>query len=329
MTTDVDDFLAHYGVKGMRWGVIRKGSDSGPSRREVRTTAKYLRKGYDPQEAAKKARGRMAAENVLLVAGATVLAAGAGYAAYRTADRHFGGVNLPMGAKMHHVNVHGPKLEVTDKPMFVAFKKGDQKFYDSVFANFAKNRVGAENIYKSTLESTTDIRAPSNFQAKRLYKEFQKTHTDVKDSYAAFNYSFNGEGQGSPRVKRAFSEYMQSKGYNAMIDNFDSVKSLRSKTMKPTILFDPTSSIKKVDDILLNNGKITLNAAKYELGNLASKTLVNPKSVALTLMVGLGAFSSNRSVERQREIRVDDYKKQNPGTRLSEAEIYNLVGVNA
>ena len=325
MSTDVDNFLAHYGVKGMRWGV-RKDTSDGPSNRQIRTTAKYLRKGFSQEVAEKKARGRIAAENVLLATGATVLAAGAGYLAFNEASRHFGGVNLPMGTPVHHVNVQGPGLNIQDKPMFVSFDKRDQKFYDSVFANFAKNRANAENIYKSTLETTKDIRAPSNFQAKRLYKEFQKLNPEVKSSYSDFNYTFNGEGHGSAQAKKAFSEFMQGKGYNAMIDNFDSVKSTRIRTNKPTILFDPTRAVKKVDDILLNNDKVAISALGYELRGLAKNATVNPKSMALTLMVGLGAFGSSRTSERARMNRVNDYKTQHPDTELSDAQIYNLVG---
>lgn len=332
MTTEVDDFLAHYGVKGMRWGVVKKSADSGPkqpSRRQVRIEAKYLRDGFDPDIAAKKARGKIAVQNILLATGATVLAAGAGYAAYQAADRRFGGVNLPMGTKVHHVNVHGPSLLVQDKPMFVAFNKRDQKFYDSVFANFAKNRAGAENIYKSTLEATTDIKAPSNFQAAKLYREFAKAK-GIKTSYSDFNYAFNGEAGGVPgHTKKEFVKFMRGKGYNAMVDNFDTMKSLRSRTNRPTILFDPTSSIKKIDDILLDNGKVTMTAAKYELSNLATKAAFSPKSTAFTLMVGLGAFSSSRNAERPREIKVDAYKKEHPGTDLTDAQIYNLVSFKA
>ena len=328
MSTDVDSFLTHYGVQGMKWGVIRKES-SGSSRREVRKTAAYLRKGFDQATAERKAQGRIAVENALLVAGGAVVASAATYAAVRTGQRYFGSVNLPMGTPVHHVNVHGPDLNVAAKPMFVSFKKSDQKFYDSVFANFARNRSSAENIYKSTLETTTAIRAPSNFQARRLYKEFQNMHPDLKDSYADFNYSFNGEGMGSTRLKRSFSEFMQGKGYNAMVDNFDTMRSTRLRTNRPTILFDPTQSIKKVNDVLLDNGKVTASALKYDLLGSLSKSAISPNSAVIGTFVGLGMFSNSRSNERPRELRVDAYKKQNPGTNLSDAEIYNLVGVRA
>jgi hypothetical protein len=323
MSTDVDIFLAHYGVKGMKWGVRKA---DGPSRREVRTTAKYLRKGLDREAAEKKAKGRIAAENILLGVGATLVVAGAGYAAYRIGDRHFGSVNLPAGSKVHHVNVHGPNLEVQNKPMFVSFKRSDQKFYDSIFANFSRNRSRAENIYKSTLETTTDIKAPSNFEAARLYREFQKKHPELTDSYSTFNYSFNGEGAGSTRLKKAFQEHLQSKGYNAMIDNFDSVKSLRSRTQRPTILFDPTNSIKKVEDILLDNAKVSATAVKYEMANLASKAAFNPVTVGLGGLAGYSAYSNYRGTEGRQETRVDNYKRSHPNTKLSDAEIYNLVG---
>lgn len=328
MSDPVDDFLAHYGVKGMKWGVTREDSSGGgPSRREVRTTAKYLNKGFDLEVAQKKARGRIAVENVLLVTGATVLAAGVGYAAFRKAEKVFGSVNLPMGTPVHHVNVHGPKLDIQDKPMFVSFNKRDQKFYDSVFAGFAKNRAKAENIYKSTLKTTTDIKAPSNFEAKRLYKQFAKQF-DSKMPYSEFNYSFNGEGTGSPRLKKEFANFLQKKGYNAMIDNHDTVKSALYRTTKPTILFNPTRSVKKVNDVLLDNGKIDASTLKYDLFSLtkqASKqAAVSPSSLVLSLLVGLGGGGRIKA-EKNREARVDNYKKLYPGTQLSDAEIYNLV----
>lgn len=330
MSTDVDDFLAHYGVKGMKWGVIRKspsGSSNGPpSRREVRTTAAYIRKGYDPREAEKKAAGRIKVENILLASGGVALAAGAGYVAYRAGERHFGKVNLPMGAKVHHVNVHGPDLNIQDKPMFVSFDKRDQKFYDSVFANFARNRAKAENIYKSTLEATTDIRAPSNMEARRLYRDFAKQYGSTQ-SYADFNYSFNGEGQGSARLKKKFAEYMGEKGYNAMIDNFDSVKSARLRTTKPTILFDPTRSIKKVEDVLIDSGTLPAKALRYDLVGTAARAGSSPAAIGIGVLAGLGAFSNYRSEESGREQRVDAFKSKNPSTKLTDAEIYNREGL--
>lgn len=325
MGNAVDNFLAHYGVKGMKWGVIRKSDKpADPSSRQIRATAKYLRKGFDLEVAQKKAAGRIKVENILLATGGVVLAAGAGYVAYRQAERVFGSVNLPMGTPVHHVNVHGPKLNIQDKPMFVSFDKRDQKFYDSVFANFAKNRAKTESIYKSTLKTTTNIKAPSNFQASKLFKEFDKVHKTGM-SYADFNYSFNGEGTGSPAMKREFAKFMQGKGYNAMIDNFDTMRSFRTRTTKPTILFDPTRSIKKVDEILLNNDKILIGSLGYDVRALA-RSGVNPRSATIGLLAGLGVFGKQQSTKRATNARIDAYKKKYPGTKLSDAEIYNLVG---
>lgn len=48
MTTEVDDFLAHYGVKGMRWGVRRDsgGSKKGRTKKEdkIRSSRKEARR---------------------------------------------------------------------------------------------------------------------------------------------------------------------------------------------------------------------------------------------------------------------------------------------
>lgn len=46
MTTELDNFLEHYGVKGMKWGVTKSGSSSSssPARRPLSPNAKYVAK---------------------------------------------------------------------------------------------------------------------------------------------------------------------------------------------------------------------------------------------------------------------------------------------
>lgn len=69
MTNDVDDFLAHYGVKGMRWGVRRPDSSAEP-------------KGNDASnEAARRAR----VKKVAITAGVLAVAAGGAYVTYKLA----------------------------------------------------------------------------------------------------------------------------------------------------------------------------------------------------------------------------------------------------
>jgi len=46
MTTDIDDFLQHYGVAGMRWG-HRTGGAAGPSRSERKAAKKEARNEED------------------------------------------------------------------------------------------------------------------------------------------------------------------------------------------------------------------------------------------------------------------------------------------
>lgn len=54
MSTETDDFLAHYGVKGMKWGKRKSGSE-GPSRKELRTMDKAER-AKDRAEAEKRSQ---------------------------------------------------------------------------------------------------------------------------------------------------------------------------------------------------------------------------------------------------------------------------------
>jgi hypothetical protein len=69
---DTDDFLAHYGVKGMRWGVRKPRGDQDEIFRR-----RYLEKRTTSSKSAdKKKAGQQAAEQVLDVSGDEVIPEG-------------------------------------------------------------------------------------------------------------------------------------------------------------------------------------------------------------------------------------------------------------
>jgi hypothetical protein len=68
MSTEVDDFLAHYGVKGMRWG--KRGTKKGPVDKEKLKSARKeiygdVKKYYNNSKSAKVTAGAAVATSLL------------------------------------------------------------------------------------------------------------------------------------------------------------------------------------------------------------------------------------------------------------------------
>lgn len=86
--SDVDDFLAHHGVKGMRWGVTRSNSAVKTARKTARKQnvenlqGRYTKTGADGKTKVKKAKVAGIALDVMTTGGmytASQIARSAGY----------------------------------------------------------------------------------------------------------------------------------------------------------------------------------------------------------------------------------------------------------
>lgn len=180
------DYLMHYGVPGMKWGVRRyqnkDGSYTQNGRRryfngsnKVRTShkdkliAKYKEKGYSNKAAELAAKKRIRNERIMIAAGAITLTAAVAYLATRDnfdrADRI-----IKEGAKLGRIeNNDSGKLY----DGFYAFNnKRDAVRYKGFYGNQVAST--GTKTYLMDLTTTGSIKIPSRDNAKKALSELIK-----------------------------------------------------------------------------------------------------------------------------------------------------------
>ena len=323
------DTLTHHGVKGMKWGVRK--DEYGPSQSLHRTKleAKYLRKGMSQLEAETKAAGRIKTEKMLAGAVGVAVIGGAAYKANVEKGKYFTGVDLKKGSELKNVNPFGEKIN-TDRRLYATFLDKDTKKYEGMLAEAyrkngrgtTKNRFGGnQEVFRTLLTTTEDIKAPSQHEAKKLYKEFKKANPNLAmaDTYKQFNMDLVGEGI---QANSKFYDFMKGKGYNAILDMNDQYVS-GYNTSKPLIIFNAKSSLaikghEKVDPIL--SKAASSKQQKVAAFQVIGKAVVNQQSKNA---LGIGAV---QSILRTRQTKaINKYFKEHPDSDLSPAEVYNML----
>lgn len=233
--TNVDTFLAHYGVKGMRWGVIR---DKTPraSRRE-RLEAAYRTRMSDV-EAKTKADARIRTEKILITAGSIAVTAAVSIAVGKKLHSEFAPITLKAGSKLQNVNQHGTDFDL-DRITFATFKPKDNAIYRDKFSMELLRSVGRKSneVYATELKAVKDIKIPSKATARKLFKEYEalngivpKTKSTVtvngvkrtiRKNVTARMIDNNRSRQISDPKKNAFLAYVASKGYDGVQDVMD------------------------------------------------------------------------------------------------------------
>lgn len=93
MSTDVEEFLSHYGVKGMRWGVVNEDKGSSKPKDQFPISSKFgnkslkdLRGEQDPNASPSEKRKLSRNQKLLLAGAGAVVLAGAAYGAYKLGE---------------------------------------------------------------------------------------------------------------------------------------------------------------------------------------------------------------------------------------------------
>lgn len=324
--------LFHYGIKGMKWGVRREVDTSTglvkKTARQERAEARYIKKGYSLEVAEKKARGRIKVENVLLAAGGVAAAGLAIYTGKTFVEKRFSEIDLPVGSIMTNINAMGVNQNL-DRRTYVTVNQKDANKYRGLLAkqlqNNAKKLPGrglGDVIYETKLHAAERIKAPSHNQARKLYKEFQKSIPELKNvPYKNFNHDLVDEGRVN---NKKFFEFMKSKGYNAVLDSNDQFMS-GYNAKKPLILFNAKSSTIDLGKKVLFEEEIQKNFTKEVVKLNARAMAYSPSTIlGLTAVVG-GRALSNKSKEGA----VRKYFAEHPDSKLTPAEAYAALDKDA
>lgn len=341
-----DDIIIHFGVKGMKWGKRKDDSvaknqrhllpDSEKSKRRIKLEARYISEGLTKKDAALKAESRLKTEKILAVAGGVTIAAAAAYVGQREYVKRFAGVHINAGEYLQNINALGDKQDL-DRRLYVTNDKSDSKKYRGLMYGHIKNLHKADpktfsgnQVFESILKTTTDIKAPSHNEAKKLYAEWRSDYIKKFDSYAFLanitapkDYKvFNASIVNNDPQSRDFMDFVKSKGFNALLDSNDQFIS-GFDARKPLILFNGKSSVvesgrKIIDDTI---GK---KAHRKEIAKVVVKSI--PKAYAPHLSLGLGVSTlviTNNT--RRRYASAKKYLEEHPNSDMSLAEAYALV----
>lgn len=324
MTLTYDDYLEHFGVKGMKWGVRRKEGPDGlvgnkaskepidnskKSKRRVHLEAKYISKGSDQATAENKANRRVKTEKVLLAVGAVAVGTAVAVGAKNYHTKMLKGVNLDMGVEMKNLNALGDKQDL-DRRLYVSLDERDSKKYRGLLAQSLRMNRDASAIYESTLTAKANIKAPSQRQAKKLYKEFTNNSRYAKP-YSEFNKNLVSYTEQNEK----FYDFMSKKGYNALLDYNDQfISGYNSK--RPLILFNADSTTSKTGQ------RIVSEQESSKLSKIQMTQIVGQK-MAPTVGVGVAYLGARKSSKMsQRYNQVNKYFEKHPNSERSYAEVY-------
>lgn len=331
MSEEYDDFIAHFGVLGMRWGKTKASNPyTSKSNYRLNLESKYISKGISAKDAEVKAAKRIKVQKVLAITAGVAVAATAAYVAKVEIGKRFTEINLPAGAELRNINVFGKAADF-NRRTFVTIDANDAKKYRGMYARTLRMTHPDKKVFETVLKAKEGIKAPSHVQAKKLYKEylFKEGKTGVM-KYKQFNQGLVQLDMDhnpfaaifAPDDGPGFIKFIQSKGYNALLDANDQFLS-GYNTKKPLILFNAASSTVKagqqVVDATLSNKLFAKQAAASWSRFLAPKI-----GLGVGYVYGKKAIESNSLTARKAGI-VNEYIAKHPNTKLTYSELISKV----
>lgn len=261
MSEEVDDFLAHYGVKGMRWGKRQSSATSDVPSKSDRKAAKE----------AFKPVWEMHVDRAFSDSSITQTK----YSSLSTKD-----VSIKKGTELARITKR--KDEKLRDITYLSYTAKDRERYKAIMSgDGAAGKKKYKDNYEHVFKATTTLKSPSEKarldayielmdtssivlkngktisgreHLKRIgYRKEAKTLTSQELGLKHYNDMVNSQYMTTP-VNTAYFNNIRAKGYNAIIDDNDRLH----LTDSPVIILDPdTSKLKRTSVRQLSNQEIT------------------------------------------------------------------------
>ena len=253
-----DDYVAHFGIKGMKWGLRRYTRYNKKSDHQLKLEAKYQQKGKTKEEAEAAAKKRIKIEKTIAASAGIVLGAAATVALIKKYKDYSD--DIIVGTKDNPIYRMEMMNDTKDHDMsgavYGVYKKKDTPQYFGVLAkqrnmaelytNQAKEHLGIKtdpkNAHAMKMAYDSGVKMASTKNSKKIFKDLMKNDPTFKknvnkmgttvlfdpnhrNQYDTFIRDLagtgkKGTGRDSDAAKQFFSE-LSKRGYGAIHDSND------------------------------------------------------------------------------------------------------------